>query len=175
MGIYNSIPFFDTPDEDWYQQFEVNVMSGVRLSKHCLAKMLARNWGRIVFISSECASLVPSDLIAYSMTKASLTAISRGLAQMTRGTKVTVNTVMPGSTHSESAVEFLREAATEQGKSVKEIEQDFFKEVRPSSLLQRFASVEEIAHTIVYFTSPLSAATNGAVIKADGGSVGGIL
>lgn len=175
VGIYTSVPFLEAPDQDWYEQFEVNVMSGVRLSKYCLPKMLKKNGGRIVFISSECASLVPSDMMAYSMTKASLMAISRSLAQMTSGTKVTVNTVMPGSTLSEGASQFLKEAATRKGSTTKQIEQDFFKEIRPSSLLQRFATVEEVANTIVYLASPLSAATNGAVIKTDGGSVGGII
>ena len=175
VGIYTATPFFDTPDADWYEQFDVNVMSGVRLSKHCLPNMLQKNSGRIVFVSSECASLVPLDLMAYSMTKASLMAVSRGLAQMTSGTKVTVNTVMPGSTRSEGASQFLKEAAAKKGSTTAQIEEDIFKEIRPSSLLQRFASVAEVANTIVYLASPLSSATNGAVIKIDGGSTGGIL
>ncbi len=175
VGIYTSVPFLEAPDKDWYEQFEVNVMSGVRLSKYCLPKMLKNNSGRIVFVSSECASLVPADMMAYSMTKASLMAISRGLAQMTSGTRVTVNTVMPGSTLSEGASQFLRETATQKGSTTKQIEEDFFEEIRPSSLLKRFATVEEVANTIVYLASPLSAATNGAVIKIDGGSVGGII
>lgn len=175
VGMYSSVSFFDTTDDDWYGQFEVNVMSGVRLSKKLLPKMIARDWGRILFISSECATLVPTDLIPYSMTKAALHAISRGLAQLTKGTGVTVNTIVPGSTLSEGAERFLDFAAKKEGKSKDQVEENFFSEVRTSSLLQRFARVEEVAHTITYLASPLSSATNGAAIKVDGGSMGGIL
>ncbi|MEL6847294.1 MAG: SDR family oxidoreductase, partial [Bacteroidota bacterium] len=174
VGIYTSQPFFETADEDWQRQFEVNVMSGVRLSRHYLPKMLKANWGRILFISSECATLVPADLIAYSMTKAALLAVSRGLAQLTGGSEVTVNTIIPGSTFTEGAEQFLKGVAKQEGKSVAEVETAFFQEVRTSSLLQRFAKVEEVAHTIAYFASPLSSATNGASIKVDGGSMGGL-
>jgi NAD(P)-dependent dehydrogenase (short-subunit alcohol dehydrogenase family) len=175
VGIYTSTSFFAMKDEDWYRQFEVNVMSAVRLSRHYLPGMLAQNWGRILFLSSECATLVPGDLIAYSMTKTALLAISRGLAQLTKGTAVTVNTVAPGSTLSEGAEQFLAEAAEKEGKTVEAVEAAFFAEVRTSSLLQRFATVDEVAHTLTYLSSPLSAATNGATIKVDGGSMGGIL
>jgi len=175
VGIYQSRSFFETTDQDWYQHFEVNVMSGVRLSRHCLPKMLERNWGRILFISSECATLAPPDLIAYSMTKTALLSISRGLAQLTKGTHVTVNTVIPGSTLTEGAKQFLLEIAQKENKTKKEAEEDFFTNIRSSSLLQRFAKVEEVAHTITYWASPLSSATNGAAIKIDGGSMGGIL
>ncbi|MEO1260271.1 MAG: SDR family oxidoreductase [Bacteroidota bacterium] len=175
VGIYSAQSFFETTDEDWFRQFEVNVMSGVRLSRHILPKMLQKNGGRILFVSSECATLVPEDLIAYSMTKTALLAVSRGLAQLTKGTKVTVNTVLPGSTLSEGAEQFLADAAKKENKTKAEVEKDFFKNVRTSSLLQRFASVEEVANTIVYLSSPLAAATNGAAVKIDGGSTGGIL
>lgn len=175
VGIYTSSSFFEMEDAEWYQQFEVNVMSGVRLSRHYLPKMLANKWGRILFISSECATLVPSDLIAYSMTKTALLSISRGLAQLTKGTAVTVNTVIPGSTLSEGAEQFLTDVAQKENKTPEAVEADFFSEVRTSSLLQRFASVEEVANTVCYLASPLSAATNGAAIKVDGGSMGGIL
>ncbi len=175
VGIYRSESFFETPNEDWHQQFMVNVMSGVRLSKHCMPKMLDKNWGRIIFVSSECATLVPSDLLAYSTSKAALLSLSRGLAQMTKGSNVTVNSVLPGSTLSEGAERFLQEMALKENKTNEQIETDFFTNVRPSSLLQRFATVEEIANTIIYFSSPLSSATNGAVVKIDGGSTGGIL
>ena len=107
VGIYTAQSFEETTDEDWFQQFEVNVMSGVRLARHCLPKMIKHNWGRILFVSSECATLVPADLIAYSMTKAAVLPISRGLAQLTKGTEVTVNTIIPGSTLSEGAAQFL--------------------------------------------------------------------
>lgn len=175
VGIYSSESFFETSDKNWYRQFEVNVMSGVRLSKKILPKMLSKNWGRILFISSECANLVPVDMISYSTTKAALHAISRGLAQMAKGSGVTINTVVPGSTLSRGAEEFLENAAKKEGKTKTEVEKDFFTDVRSSSLLQRFAKVEEVAQTITYLCSPLSSATNGTVIKVDGGSSGGIV
>lgn len=175
VGIYASQTFFETSDEEWQRQLEVNVMSGVRLSRHFLPQMLEKNWGRILFISSECATLVPSDLIAYSTTKAAVLAISRGLAQLTQGSKVTVNTVIPGSTLTEGAEQFLADLAEKENKTIAQAEADFFKEIRTSSLIQRFASVEEVSNTIAYFASPLSSGTNGAVIKVDGGSTGGLL
>ncbi|MEL6718350.1 MAG: SDR family oxidoreductase, partial [Bacteroidota bacterium] len=175
VGIYTVDSFFDTADEDWHRQMEVNLMSGVRLSRQVLPKMLAANWGRILFVSSECATLVPADLIAYSTTKAAILALSRGLAQLTKGTEVTVNTIVPGSTLTQSAAQFLANLAEQQGTTTAEVEVDFFKEGRSSSLLQRFAKVEEVANTLAYFASPLSAGTNGAAIKVDGGSMGGIL
>lgn len=175
VGIYTSQSFFETTDEDWQRQYEVNVMSGVRLARFFLPKMLDKNWGRIIFISSECATLVPADLLAYSVTKAALLAVSRGLAQLTKGSKVTVNSVIPGSTMTEGAEQFLTNLANKENKSVAQAEKDFFQEVRTSSLLQRFASVEEIANSIVYFSSPLSGVTNGSAIKLDGGSMGGII
>ena len=174
VGVYSSGSFFETDDAEWYRQFEVNVMSGVRLSKSILPRMLANNWGRILFISSECASLTPPDLIAYSMTKAAILAVSRGLAQLTKGTNVTVNSVIPGSTLSEGAEQFLEDAAQKEQKTKDEIENVFFTEVRTSSLLQRFAKVEEVADTIAYIASSRSSATNGAAIKVDGGSSGGL-
>lgn len=175
VGTYSSQSFFETTDEDWQHQYEVNVMSGVRLARHFLPKMLDKKWGRILFVSSECATLVPADLIAYSTTKAALLAVSRGLAQLTKGSGVTVNSVIPGSTMTEGAGDFLIDLANKENKSVAQAEMDFFREVRTSSLLQRFATVEEIANSIVYFSSPLSAATNGSAIKLDGGSTGGII
>jgi NAD(P)-dependent dehydrogenase (short-subunit alcohol dehydrogenase family) len=174
VGVYSSGSFFETEDEDWYRQFEVNVMSGVRLSKRLLPKMLSKDWGRILFVSSECATLVPVDMIPYSMTKTAILAVSRGLAQLTKGTGVTVNTIIPGSTLSEGAEQFLENAALKEGKTKAQVEEAFFTEVRTSSLLQRFAKVEEVANTITYLASPLSSATNGAAIKVDGGSMGGI-
>ena len=175
VGIYTSQSFVATTDQDWHNQMEVNIMSGVRLSRHLLPKMIEKNWGRILFVSSECATLVPADLIAYSTTKTAVLGVSRGLAQLTKGTGVTVNTVLPGSTMTEGAEQFLQNLAKDKNQSVAEVETDFFKDVRPASLLQRFATVEEIANTIVYFSSPIAAATNGAAIKLDGGSMGGIM
>ena len=175
VGVYKSSSFFEMDDEEWFRQFEINVMSGVRLSRNFLPKMLNKNWGRIVFVSSECAALVPPDLLAYSMTKTAMVAIAKGLSQLTKATGVTVNSILPGSTLSEGAQQFLKESAEKSGKSVETVETDFFKEVRTSSLLQRFASVEEIASTITYYASPLASATNGAAIKVEGGSTGGLL
>lgn len=175
VGIFTSQTFGDTSDEDWYNQFEVNVMSGVRLSRAFLPKMMKNNWGRIIFISSECAQLVPEDLIAYSVTKAAMLTISRGLAQITKGTSVTVNAVMPGSTLSEGAKRFLKDQAIKDGSTEEEVAGGFFKNIRTTSLLGRFTSTEEIANTVVYLSSPLSSATNGAVWKVDGGSVPGIM
>ena len=175
VGIYTAQSFFETTDEDWLRQFEVNVMSGVRLSRHILPKMLKKNWGRILFVSSECATLIPEDLIAYSTTKTALLAISRGLAQLTKASGVTVNTVVPGSTMTEGAEQFLADLAAKENKTTAQAEADFFSQIRTSSLLQRFASVEEVANAIVYHASPLAAATNGAAIKVDGGSMGGII
>jgi len=175
VGIYSSASFFETEDADWKQQFEVNVMSGVRLSRKILPKMLTNNWGRILFVSSECATLVPSDLIPYSMTKTAILSVSRGLAQLTKATNVTVNTIIPGSTLSDGAEQFLENAAQKEGKTKAEVEASFFTEVRTSSLLQRFANVDEVANMIAYLASPLSSATNGAAIRVDGGSMGGIL
>lgn len=175
VGIYRAASFFEATDDDWQQQFEINVMSGVRLSRTILPRMMANNWGRILFISSECATLVPEDLIPYSMTKTALLAVSRGLAQLTKGTGVTVNSVLPGSTLSGGAEQFLENTARKEGKTKDEIASAFFSEVRTSSLLQRFAGLDEVANTVAYLASPLSSATNGAAIKVDGGSMGGIL
>lgn len=175
VGIYRIKSFYDTTDEDWFRHFEVNVMSGVRLSRHILPQMLAKSWGRIIFISSECATMVPDDLIAYSMTKTALLSISRGLAQLCKGTEVTVNSVLPGSTLTAGAEQLLSDMAEQGNISVEKAEENFFKHNRASSLLARFAKVEEVAHTIAYLSSPLAVATNGASIKIDGGSTGGIL
>lgn len=171
VGVYQTGSFFEIDDDEWQREWNINVMSGVRLARHCLPKMLATDWGRILFISSECASLVPDDLIPYSVTKTALLAVSKGLAQLTKGTGVTVNTILPGSTKTEAAEQFLSELANHNGESPKQAEQSFFENTRTSSLLQRFATVEEVATTVVYYVSPLSAATNGAAIRIDGGSM----
>ncbi|MDT0606496.1 SDR family NAD(P)-dependent oxidoreductase [Croceitalea rosinachiae] len=175
VGIYKAESFFDMKDGDWQQQFEINVMSGVRLSRYFLPKMLDQNWGRILFISSECAELVPPDLLAYSMTKTAMISIAKGLAQLTKASGVTINSIVPGSTLSEGAEQFLENEAAKSGKTKENVEADFFKDIRTSSLLQRFASVDEVASTILYYCSPLASATNGAAIKVDGGSTGGLI
>ena len=174
LGIYRSENFLTMEDSWWNRQFNVNVMSGVRLSRHVLPDMLAQNWGRILFISSECARLVPDDLIAYSATKAAMEAVSQGLAKLTKGTGVTVNALQPGSTLTEGAAAFLKSQAENQNSTPDAVAADFFKTQRPASTLQRFATVDEVATTIVYFCSPLSAATNGSIIAVDGGSTLGV-
>ena len=162
VGIFRGKEFKDETIDDWNDHFKVNLMSGVQLSKHFLPEMIKRNWGRIIFISSECATLVPSDLLSYSVSKASINVFSSGLAKLTKGTNVTINTVIPGSTLSEGSVKFLEETAKRENKTVEEVEKNFFKDVRSSSLLGRFARVEEVASTIVYLCSTVASATNGA-------------
>ena len=175
VGIFEPKEFKDIPDEDWFRFFEVNVMSGVRLSRHILPKMLERNEGRILFISSESAVFIPDEMIHYGMTKTAMLAVSRGLAQLTKGTNVTVNTILPGPTKSRGVGDFINDLSKSRDESVDEVEKDFFKNMRPTSLIQRFASIDEIANTVVYFASPLSAATNGASIRAEGGLIKSIL
>src|SRR5712675_315778 len=170
-GIFEPKGFFDIPDEDWTRFFDVNVMSGVRLSRAYLQGMLKRNWGRIVFISSESALNIPKEMIHYGVTKTAQLALSRGLAEMTRGTAVTVNSVLPGPTMSEGVETFVKDLAKQQGQSVEEAASQFVKQFRPTSLLQRFASVEEIANMVVYISSKEASATNGAALRAEGGIV----
>jgi NAD(P)-dependent dehydrogenase (short-subunit alcohol dehydrogenase family) len=170
-GIFEPRGFFDIPDEDWNRFFEVNVMSGVRLSRAYMRGMLKRNWGRIVFISSESALNIPTEMIHYGVTKTSQLALSRGLAEMTRGTAVTVNSVLPGPTMSEGVETFVKDLAKQHGQSVEEAASQFVKQFRPTSLLQRFASVEEIANMVVYISSKEASATNGAALRAEGGIV----
>jgi NAD(P)-dependent dehydrogenase (short-subunit alcohol dehydrogenase family) len=169
LGIYESRPFADITDDDWRRFFEVNVLSGARLARHYLPAMLAQDWGRIIFIASDSAVVIPPDMIHYGMTKTAQLAISRGLAATTRGTRVTVNTVMPGTTRSEGITDFLRSVATDPDAPAAEMEREFFARERPSSLIQRMIDPEEIASLVAYVASPLSAATNGAALRADGG------
>ena len=169
LGIFEPKPFEDIPDEDWRRFFEVNVLSGVRLSRAYLPGMKQRNWGRIVFISSESAINTPAEMIHYGMTKTAQLAVSRGLAQLCAGTGVTVNAVLPGPTHSAGVEEFAGQLSG--GKPFAEFEEEFFRTVRPSSLLKRFATTEEVANLVSYVCSPLSAATNGAALRVDGGVV----
>jgi NAD(P)-dependent dehydrogenase (short-subunit alcohol dehydrogenase family) len=175
MGIFDPKPFGEIPDADWMRFFEVNVMSGVRLSRHYLPKMLAKNWGRIVFISSESALNIPVEMIHYGTTKTAQLAVSRGLAQMTAGTGVTVNAVLPGPTRSDGVADFLGKMAGNQGVSQEKIERDFIDNHRPTSLLKRLATVEEIANMVVYVASKEASATNGAALRVDGGVVNLIL
>lgn len=170
-GIFEPKDFFDIPDEDWTRFFEVNVLSGVRLSRAYLKGMLGRDWGRIVFISSESALNIPVEMIHYGMTKTAQLSIARGLAQLTRGTGVTVNSVLPGPTMSEGVETFVKDLARQNGQSVDEAAANFVKQHRPSSLLQRFAGVDEIANMVVYVASREASATNGAALRAEGGIV----
>jgi NAD(P)-dependent dehydrogenase (short-subunit alcohol dehydrogenase family) len=170
-GIFEPKAFFEIADEDWSRFFEVNVISGVRLSRAYFPGMLKRNWGRIVFISSESALNIPKEMIHYGMTKTAQLAVSRGLAEMTRGTAVTVNSVLPGPTMSEGVETFIKDIAKHNGVSVEEATKQFFQQQRPTSLLQRFATVEEIANLVVYVASKQSSATNGAALRAEGGIV----
>jgi NAD(P)-dependent dehydrogenase (short-subunit alcohol dehydrogenase family) len=170
-GIFEPKGFFETPDEDWTRFFEVNVMSGVRLSRAYLPGMLKRNWGRIVFISSESALNIPKEMIHYGVSKTAQLAVSRGLAEMTRGTAVTVNSVLPGPTMSEGVETFVKDLAKRNGQSVEEAASVFVKQFRPTSLLQRFATVEEIANMVVYVSSKEASATNGAALRVEGGIV----
>jgi NAD(P)-dependent dehydrogenase (short-subunit alcohol dehydrogenase family) len=170
-GIFEPKAFFEIADQDWSRFFEVNVMSGVRLSRAYFPGMLKRNWGRIVFISSESALNIPKEMIHYGMTKTAQLAVSRGLAEMTRGTAVTVNSVLPGPTMSEGVETFIKDIAKHNGVSVEEATKQFFQQQRPTSLLQRFATVEEIANLVVYAASNQSSATNGAALRAEGGIV----
>lgn len=175
MGIFEPKAFEAIPDEDWFRFFEVNVLSGVRLSRYYLPRMKAAGWGRIVFISSESAVQIPAEMIHYGMTKTAQLAISRGLAETTAGTRVTVNAVLPGPTASEGVEEFVGRLAADQKTDRASVEQEFFKNIRPSSLLRRFATPEEVAALVTFVASPLSAATNGAALRVDGGVVRSII
>ena len=171
LGIFEPKSFEDIPDEDWRRFFEVNVLSGVRLARLFLPGMRARNWGRIVFISSESGVQIPPEMIHYGMTKTAQLAVSRGLAESVAGTGITVNSVLPGPTSSRGVGDFVQEVATQQGLSVSEFEQVFFEKMRPSSLIKRFATPEEVASLVAYVVSPLASATTGAALRVDGGVV----
>lgn len=171
LGIYESKAFGDITDADWSRLFEVNVMSGVRLSRTYLPGMLSRNWGRIIFIASESGLAIPEDMIHYGTTKTAQLSIARGLAQLTRGTNVTVNSVLPGPTRSDGIEDFLRSQASDPSAPIKEIEAEFFAKARASSILQRMIEAEEIASLVAYLASPRSSATNGAALRAEGGLV----
>jgi NAD(P)-dependent dehydrogenase (short-subunit alcohol dehydrogenase family) len=174
VGIYTDQDFFETSDKSWMHQWEINVMSGVRLSKALLPKMLEKDYGRILFISSECAVLTPSNLLAYSVTKTALLGLSKGLSGLTKGSKVTVNTLLPGSTLTDGAQNFLEAVAQKTGRSVEQVEKEFFKTDRPNSLIQRFETVQEIADAAIFLCSPSASAINGTALRVDGGSVGGL-
>lgn len=171
LGIFEPVPFENITDDDWRHFFEVNVLSGIRLSRYYLPGMKARNWGRIIFISSESGVQIPVEMMHYGMTKTAQLAVSRGLAEHVKGTNITVNAVLPGPTKSRGVGEFVQQMAEQEGKSFEEFEEDFFNSARPSSLIQRFATCEEVANLVVYVASPLASATTGAALRVDGGVV----
>jgi NAD(P)-dependent dehydrogenase (short-subunit alcohol dehydrogenase family) len=173
VAIFEPKAFAEITDEDWLRFYEINVLSGIRLSRAYFDKMLKKNWGRIIFISSESAIQIPEEMIHYGMTKTAQIAIARGLAELTKGTNVTVNSVLPGPTLSEGVGGFIDSMAKEQQKTKEQIEEDFFKTIRPTSIIQRFLSTDEVANMVVYLSSPLASATNGAAIRAEGGLLKG--
>ena len=175
LGIYEIKSFEDISDEDWMAMIETNFMSGVRLSRHYLPKMRAKNWGRIVFISSESAINIPVEMIHYGVTKTMQLALARGLAETTAGTGVTVNSILAGPTRSEGVEGFVSQMAKSRGVEPFVVEKEFFETVRPSSLLKRFATAEEVAALVAFVASPLSSATNGAALRVDDGVVRSII
>jgi len=173
VAIFEPKAFADITDEDWLRFYEINVLSGIRLSRAYFGKMLANGWGRIIFISSESAIQIPEEMIHYGMTKTAQLAVARGLAELTRGSAVTVNSVLPGPTLSEGVGGFIENLAKDQSKTTAEVEADFFKTIRPTSIIQRFLSTDEVANMVTYLASPLASATNGAAIRAEGGLLKG--
>ena len=169
LGIFEPKLFDEIPDEDWRRFFEVNVLSGVRLSRAYFSGMKQRNWGRIVFISSESGLQIPAEMVHYGMTKTAQIAVARGLAELSAGTGVTVNSILPGPTRSDGVDEFVKQLSG--GKPFAEFEKEFFEKIRPTSLLKRFATTEEVASLVTYVCSPLASATNGAALRVDGGVV----
>ncbi|MGE5209595.1 MAG: SDR family NAD(P)-dependent oxidoreductase [Alphaproteobacteria bacterium] len=171
LGIFEPKPFDQISDADWFRFFEVNVMSGVRLSRAYLASMKERNWGRIVFISSESGVQIPVEMIHYGVTKTAQIAVARGIAETCAGTGVTCNAVLPGPTASEGVDDFVESLASQGGQTRQQVEKEFFEKARPTSLLKRFATPDEVAAMVVFICSPLSTATNGAALRVDGGVV----
>ncbi|BCM93994.1 D-beta-hydroxybutyrate dehydrogenase [Abditibacteriota bacterium] len=175
LGIFEPKPFEEISDEEWLRFFEVNVLSGIRLSRYYLPRMKAQNWGRIIFVSSESAVNIPTEMIHYGMTKTAQLAVARGMAETTTGTGVTVNCVLPGPTASEGVETFVGQLAREKGLSTEAMEKEFFERARPSSILKRFIEPEEVANMIVYVSSQVSVATNGAALRVEGGLLRSIL
>jgi NAD(P)-dependent dehydrogenase (short-subunit alcohol dehydrogenase family) len=171
VGVFEPKPFVEINDESWQRHFDVNVMSGVRFSRHYFPKMIAQNWGRIVFISSESALQIPAEMIQYGMTKTAQLAVARGLAESASGTNVTVNSVLPGPTFSEGVAAFVGNLAASENVSEDEFSKRFFHDARPSSIIQRFATTDEVASMVAYVCSELASATTGAALRVDGGVV----
>lgn len=174
-AVYSLAAFEDIPDPEWFRFFETNVMSGVRLSRHYFPRMLKKGYGRIIFVSSESGVQIPLEMIHYGVTKTAQLAVSRGLAERTRGTGVTVNSVLPGPTDSEAVGTLLRKIANAQGTSLEAVERTFFANGRPSSLLGRMSSTQEIANMLTYIGSRAASSTNGAALRVDGGIVRSIV
>jgi NAD(P)-dependent dehydrogenase (short-subunit alcohol dehydrogenase family) len=175
LGIFEPKPFDAISDADWMRFFETNVLSGVRLARHYVPGMRARNWGRIVFISSESAVQIPAEMVHYGMTKTAQLSVARGLAETLAGTGVTVNSVLPGPTASEGVGAFVARMAEARGVDAQAVEREFFKTARPSSVLQRFASTDEVAAMVTYVCSTRASATTGAALRVDGGVVRAIV
>jgi len=171
LGIFDVKPFLKISDAEWLRFFEVNVLSGVRLARAYLPGMLKKNWGRVIFISSESAQHIPAEMIHYGMTKTAQVAIARGIAESVAGTGVTVNSILAGPTASEGASKFVENMAKEQNLSTAEVERQFFTSARPTSLLKRFETPEEIATVVAFVASMQSIAINGAAVRAEGGVV----
>ncbi len=171
LGIVEPKAFEDIPDEDWMRFFDVNVLSGVRLARLVLPAMKRANWGRIIFISSESAVQIPTEMVHYGMSKTAQLAVSRGLAESVAGTGITVNSVLPGPTKSRGVGDFVQDMARADGKTFEQVEAEFFDKVRPTSLIKRFGTPQEVAMLVAYVASPLASATTGAALRADGGVV----
>ncbi len=171
LGIFEPKPFHEIDDADWRRFFEVNVLSGVRLARLFLPAMQRANWGRIIFISSESGVQIPAEMIHYGVTKTAQLAVARGLAETVAGTGITVNSVLPGPTRSRGVNDFVDQLAQSSGQSFEAFEKEFFEKVRPTSLIKRFATPEEVASLVAYIASPLASATTGAALRVDGGVI----
>lgn len=171
LGIFEPVDFEKISEEQWLEMFNTNVMSGVRLSQNYLPKMINNDWGRIIFISSESAYQIPKEMIHYGVTKTAQISLSRGIAECTKGTNVTSNSIIVGPSNSEGVTGFIQDLANTSGQTFGEVEKNFFQNVRPTSLLQRLSDVDEIANMIVYTASALSSASNGAALRVDAGVV----
>jgi NAD(P)-dependent dehydrogenase (short-subunit alcohol dehydrogenase family) len=175
LGIFEVKPFLEIPDDDWQRFFDVNILSGVRLSRSYLPNMLKKNWGRIIFISSESAQQIPAEMVHYGMTKTAQVAIAAGLARTLGGTGVTSNSVLVGPTTSEGVATFLQDIGRQQGIGPAEMEKQFFTTGRPTSLLKRFETPDEVANVVAFLAGVQSSIINGAAVRAEGGVVQSIL